>query len=134
MKRGFMLEDITDLIPFMGMAVPIAIVWIVYYFDCRAKDQFHATLQKLIGSGQELTPELLESVPGYKAGGKRHQRDDIRSGVIVSGVGAGIAVFGSVGVGEEELAGIGLLVLCIGMSFLAYGIYTRKNSKSKQLP
>ena len=118
------------LIPLFGIAMPVGIVWIIYDYESRVKQQFHATLQKLIESGQELSPELLESVPGYKAGKK--DKDDIRSGLITSGVGIGIALFGHFGVGEQPLFGIGLLVLSIGVGILAYGIYS-KNKKGDDL-
>ena len=119
------------LIPLAGIAMPVGIVWIIFYYDNRTKEQFHTTLQKLIESGQELSPELLESVPGYKAG-KGKDKDDIRSGFITSGVGIGIALFGHFGVEEQELFGIGLLVLSIGVGILAYGIYS-KNKKGDDL-
>ena len=119
------------LIPLAGIAMPVGIVWIIFYYDNRTKEQFNATLQKLIESGQELSPELLESVPGYKAG-KGKDKDDIRSGLITSGVGIGIALFGHFGVEEQELFGIGLLVLSIGVGILAYGIYS-KNKKGDDL-
>ena len=119
------------LIPLAGIAMPVGIVWIIFYYDNRTKEQFNATLQKLIESGQELSPELLESVPGYKAG-KGKDKDDIRSGLITSGVGIGIALFGHFGVGEQPLFGIGLLVLSIGVGILAYGIYS-KNEKGDDL-
>ena len=118
------------LIPLFGIAMPVGIIWVVYHYENRGKQQFHATLQKLIESGQELSPELLESVPGYKAGKK--DKDDIRSGLITSGVGIGIALFGHFGVGEQPLFGIGLLVLSIGVGILAYGIYS-KNKKGDDL-
>ena len=118
------------LIPLFGIAMPVGIVWIVYYYENRAKEQFHTTLQKLIESGQELSPELIESVPGYK--GRRKDKNDIRSGLVTSGVGIGIALFGHFGVGEQPLFGIGLLVLSIGVGILAYGIYS-KNKKGDDL-
>ena len=119
------------LIPLAGIAMPVGIVWIIFYYDNRTKEQFNATLQKLIESGQELSPELLESVPGYKAG-KGKDKDDIRSGLITSGVGIGIALFGHFGAEEQALFGIGLLVLSIGVGILAYGIYS-KNEKGDDL-
>ena len=119
------------LIPLAGIAMPVGIVWIIFYYDNRTKEQFNATLQKLIESGQELSPELLESVPGYKAG-KGTDKDDIRSGFITSGVGIGIALFGHFGAEEQALFGIGLLVLSIGVGILAYGIYS-KNKKGDDL-
>ncbi len=119
------------LIPLAGIAMPVGIVWIIFYYDNRTKEQFNANLQKLIESGQELSPELLESVPGYKAG-KGKDKDDIRSGLITSGVGIGIALFGHFGAEEQALFGIGLLVLSIGVGILAYGIYS-KNKKGDDL-
>ena len=118
------------LIPLFGIAMPVGIVWIVYYYDNRDKEQFHTTLQKLIESGQELSPELMESVPGYK--GRRKDKNDIRTGLVTSGVGIGIALFGHFGVGELPLFGMGLLVLSIGVGILAYGIYS-KNKKGDDL-
>ncbi len=119
------------LVPLFGIAMPLGIVWIVYHYENKNKEQFHTTLQKLIESGQELSPEVLESVPGYKSG-KRKDKDDIRSGLVTSGVGIGIALFGHFGVGVQELFGIGLLVLSIGVGILAYGIYS-KNEKGDDL-
>ena len=118
------------LIPLFGIAMPVGIVWIVYYYDNRAKEQFHTTLQKLIESGQELSPELMESVPGYK--GRRKDKNDIRTGLVTSGVGIGIALFGHFGAEDQAVFGIGLLVLSIGVGILAYGIYS-KNKKGDDL-
>ena len=123
-----MNEDV--IIPIAGIGMPVLIVWIIFYYDSRVKEQFHATLQKLIESGQELSPELLESVPGYKAGKK--DKDDIRSGLITSGVGIGLALFGHFGLGVQHVFGVGLLVLSIGVGILTYGIYS-KNKKGDDL-
>ena len=123
--------DWTELIPLVAIGMPVGIVWIIYYYDNRAKEQFNATLQKLIVSGQELSPELLESVPGYK-GEKEKEKDDIRSGVIISGVGIGIALLGDVGLEMQVVFGVGLLILSIGVGTLAYGIYS-KNKKGDDL-
>ena len=126
------MEDI--LIPIFGIVgvfgMPVFIVWIVHYFESKNKDKFHSTLQKLIESGQEVTPELLQSIPGYKKENENGKRNDIRTGTITSGVGIGIVLFGQakqfqVGVSEAPLVGIGLLVLSIGLGILAYGIYNK---------
>ena len=122
------MEDI--LIPIFGIVgvfgMPVFIVWIVHYFDTKNKDKFHSTLQKLIESGQEVSPELLQSIPGYKAEKENGERSDIRSGTITAGVGIGIALLGqSKQLDETALFGIGLLVLSIGLAILAYGIYNK---------
>ena len=120
------MEDI--LIPIFGIVgvfgMPVFIIWIVYYFSSRSEKKFHQTLQELIKSGQELSPDILQSIPGYKKE-KNGERNDIRSGTITAGVGIGIVLFGQFGVAETPLVGIGLLVLSIGLGILAYGIYNK---------
>jgi len=122
------MEVVLDaLVPLFAVVaifgMPVFIILIIFYFDKRNKEQFHSTLQKLIESGQELSPELLQSIPGYKKGNGK--RNDIRTGTITTGVGIGIALFGQFGVSETELVGIGLLVFSIGLGILAYGIYNK---------
>ena len=112
------------LIPIVAIVMPLGIVIAIFYFDTKNKDKFHSTLQKFIESGQEVTPELLQSIPGYKKE-KNGKRNDIRSGTITAGVGIGIVLFGQFGVAETALVGIGLLVSSIGLAFLAYGIYNK---------
>ena len=125
------MEDI--LIPIFAIVgvfgMPVFIVWIVYYFDKRNKEQFHTTLQKLIESGQELSPELLQRVPGYKK--ENGKRNDIRTGTIATAVGIGIVLFSLIGhlsgtfdISDSPLV-LGGLLLSIGLGFLAYGIYNK---------
>ena len=121
------MEDI--LIPIFGIVgvfgMPVFIVWIVHYFESKSEKKFHQTLQELIKSGQELSPDILQSIPGYKKE-KNGERNDIRSGAITAGVGIGIALLGqSKQLHETALFGIGLLVLSIGLGILAYGIYNK---------
>ena len=119
------MDDIS--IPIFGIVgvfgTPVFIIWIVHYFESRSEKKFHQTLQELIKSGQELSPDILAGIPGYKKG--NGERNDIRTGTITAGVGIGIALFGGIGVEEEALIGIGLLVFSIGLGILGYGVYNR---------
>lgn len=45
----------------------------------------------------------------------------------MTGVGLGVVLFGKFGVNKEELFGIGLLVLSIGIGFLMYGYYAKSH-------
>ena len=115
-----------DLVPIMGIigvfGMPAVIVLTVLYFENKKKEKFHETVQAVMKSGQEVTPELLQSIPGYAVQGNHN---DIRKGFIVAGVGLGVVLFGKFGVYQEELFGIGLLVLSIGIGFLMYGYYAK---------
>lgn len=115
-----------DLVPIMGIigvfGMPAVIVLIVSYFENKKKEKFHETVQAVMKSGQEVTPELLQSIPGYAANG---EQNDIRKGFIVTGVGLGVVLFGKFGVNKPELFGIGLLVLSIGVAFLIYGYFAK---------
>ena len=118
------LDSLVPLFGIIGVfGMPVFIVLIYFYFANKSEKQFHTTLHELIESGQELSPELLQSIPGYKK--ENGERNDIRTGTITTGVGIGIALFGQFGAQETALFGIGLLVFSIGLAFLAYGIYNK---------
>ena len=121
--------DLAFLIPIVAMGMPVLIIWIHFHYDKQNKEQFHKTLQKLIDNEQELSPELLASIPGYKDENKESKkRNDVRSGVIAIGTGVGLALFGHFGLGEDVVFGVGLLVLSIGAGRVAYGIYSKNKN------
>lgn len=125
------MENFIDsIVPIFGIigvfGMPVFIVAIVLYFKSKEKAQFHESMQKLIESGQELSPELLQSIPGYVE--DETQKNDIRSGVILIGVGAGIGLLGYFGLGNSVVWAAGLLLGAIGIAILAYGIYAKKNN------
>jgi membrane-bound ClpP family serine protease len=125
------MENFIDsIVPIFGIigvfGMPVFIIAIVLYFKSKEKAQFHESMQKLIESGQELSPELLQSIPGYVE--DETKKNDIRSGVILIGVGAGIGLLGYFGLGNSVVWAVGLLLGAIGMATLAYGIYAKKNN------
>ncbi|MEY3007010.1 MAG: hypothetical protein RI942_1352 [Pseudomonadota bacterium] len=115
------------LIPIFGIigvfGMPAVIVWVALHFNNRKKEQYHETLRKLIDSGQELSPELLKSIPGYAE--EETKVNDIKTGAILSGIGIGVALIGYVGLGSKVVLSGGLLVLALGLAFLIYGIYDK---------
>ena len=99
------MEDI--LIPIFGIVgvfgMPVLVsCGLLHYFESRSEKKFHQTLQELIKSGQELSPDILQSIPGYKKEKENGKRNDIRTGTITSGVGIGIALFGQFGVSRDS--------------------------------
>ena len=122
------------LIPIFGIigvfGMPAIIVWVALHFNNRKKEQYHETLRKLIDSGQELSPELLKSIPGYAE--EETKVNDIKTGAILSGIGIGVALIGYVGLGSKVVMSAGFLVLALGLAFLVYGIYDSTQSKETE--
>ena len=121
------------LIPIFGIigvfGMPAIIVWVALHFNNRKKEQYHETLRKLIDSGQQLSPELLKSIPGYAE--EETKVNDIKTGAILSGIGIGVALIGYVGLGSKVVMSAGMLVLALGLAFLIYGIYDKtQNTES----
>ena len=63
-----LIELLVPIAAVMGVfGMPVFIVWMARHFSNKKKELFHASLQKLIDSGQEMNPELLRSIPVYLA-------------------------------------------------------------------
>jgi hypothetical protein len=105
---------------------PVLIFWIYFAYTGRSEERFHTTLQDLIKSNQVITPDVMQNIPGYKKV-EQQQRNDLRRGIITVSVGAGIAIFGAIGLDEEVFIGFGLLVATIGLGLLIYGIYQKQS-------
>lgn len=120
--------DTTATVAVLGSyTVPIVIVGLVFYFRHRRHQMVNETLRLMIEKGVPITPELVDSLksrPGREArdtvGGPR-QRNDLRAGLILMGVGVGIIM----------LAGkAGWIVFCIGAAFLIVWLFERDKAPS----
>lgn len=120
-----------------GVWVPIAmfagltvIISLFFWFRFRARKEMQQTIRAAIDKGQELSPELVESLGTSQ---KRSKYQDLRNGMIWLAVGAGIALFGvAMGRIEQEvmpiMAGISALPFMIG---IAYVIMWRVTERGK---
>jgi hypothetical protein len=125
-----MTSFIDALVPIFGIVavfgMPVFVVWVALYFNNKKKEQFHKSLQKLIESGQQLSPELLQSIPGYVEEGQKV--NDIKSGAILIGIGVGVVLLGKFGLNATVVWGSGLLVASLGLALLSFGIYAEKKT------
>ena len=118
------MVPIFAIYPVFGM--PAVIVWTALHFNNKKKEQFHTSLQKLIASGQELTPELMQSIPGYQE--EKPKDSDVKGGAVLIGIGIGIVLLGYFGLHNSVVWGSGLLVACLGLGLLGAGIYSERDS------
>jgi|TARA_B110000879_G_scaffold98290_1_gene133708 hypothetical protein len=125
-----MTSFIDALVPIVGIVavfgMPVFVVWVALHFSNKKKEQFHTSLQKLIESGQQLSPELLQSIPGYVEEGQKV--NDIKSGAILIGIGVGVVLLGKFGLNTTVVWGSGLLVASLGLALLSFGIYAEKKT------
>ena len=111
---------------FAVFGMPAVIVCTALHFNNKKKEQFHTSLQKLIASGQELTPELMQSIPGYQE--EKPKDSDVKGGAVLIGIGIGIVLLGYFGMHNSVVWGSGLLVACLGLGLLGAGIYSERDS------
>jgi len=120
-----------------GLWVPISmfagltvIISLFFWFRFRARSEMQQTIRSAIDKGQELSPELVESLGTSQ---KRSEYQDLRNGMIWIAVGAGVALFGvAMGQVEQEvmhiMAGISAMPFMIG---IAYVIMWRVTERGK---
>lgn len=97
-KKGTDVEDIVAIVGAFGMI--IMIVGIVFYYAHRRNKMLHETLRAMIEKGVPIPPELLTKPNQDSPSQDRpyRARNDLRGGLILVGVGAGlIMVAGKVG-------------------------------------
>lgn len=114
------------LVAIAGIAMPIAILAIIFKHENRSEQRYHETIQRMLESGQKLDAEVLRGIPGHK---KVMPRDDRRNGINTVGAGVGLCFLGLVGLGDV-IMGVGLLVTCIGGAVLLNGYLNREDNQN----
>ena len=108
-----MSGEAVGAVMFIGMTIVFSLlVWFFY----KGKRDKQLTIRAAIDKGQELSPELLESLNPAPAPNR-----DLRRGIMSIGIAAGLALFGYI-FPEEELnnifAAIAMLPLLMGIAWI----------------
>jgi len=108
------------LVPISMFAGLTLIISLFFWFRFRARSEMQQTIRSAIDKGQELSPELVESLGTSQ---KRSKYQDLRNGMIWLAVGVGTALFGvAMGQVEEEvmaiMAGISAMPFMIGIAYV----------------
>ena len=110
-----------------GLWVPISmfagltiIISLFFWFRFRARSEMQQTIRSAIEKGQELTPELVESLGKPE---KPVKDKDLRFGLIWLAIAIGLGVFGfAMGQIEDEVfpifSGIAALPFMIGVAYM----------------
>ncbi len=103
-------------------AVVVAGVW----FDAKKREMQQETLRRVVESGQQLDPELIDRILKDNADNERPDRDLKVGGVITLSVAPGLVLLGYfLGKLEEQvfgvMLGVALLVGFVGLGLLVAG-------------
>lgn len=92
---------------------PVMIVGVIMYFGFSHRRAMHKTVRMLVEKGQPVPEGLLNPPPVIR------QRSDLRRGVVLLMVGAGLMVFfGAVNDWEGGVWSIGIVPFLIGLGYL----------------
>jgi hypothetical protein len=101
----------------ISLFICIAIViWTYINHLSAAKKEQQSTLQKLIDSGQALSPDLITSIAKPK---NQDDNRDFSRGILAIGLAFAVFIYGYFGlVNEEEFTWLSAFPLSIGIAFL----------------
>lgn len=120
-----------------GLWVPISlfaaltiVISFFFWFRYRSRSEMQLTIRSAIDKGQELTPELVESLGKPQ----RPSKDkDLRLSLIWFAVAFGISLFGAaIGAADAEeevfliMSGIAALPLMLGLAYLIMWKFTER--------
>jgi hypothetical protein len=109
-----------------GLWIPIVLfimialtIWSFLFFNNKNKKDQQLTLQKLIDSGQALSPELIASIAKPQKLPDSNVDSDFSKGLLAVGLAIAIFVYGYFGLREEtEFMWFSVFPLMIGIAFL----------------
>jgi len=110
------MHDSQVFIPIVMFICIAAVLWNFINHITKSKKEQQATLQKLIDSGQALSPELITSIAKPK---NQSDNKDFSRGILAISLAFAIFIYGHFGlVNEEEFTWLSAFPLAIGIAFL----------------
>jgi hypothetical protein len=109
--------------------LPVAIVGLIMYFSFSKSRAMHKTVRMMVEKGQPVPEALLNPPPVVR------QRSDLRRGVVLLMVGAGLMVFfGAVNDWEGGVWSLGIVPFLIGAGYLlVWRLDVRKEEPSPKV-
>ena len=112
------LFDVGELIPILGILLPVLIILIVFVNESKQKKYKYDALIEVSKNvkGSEEISDLLKSFKENKS-----NKDLRRTGLVTLFTGIGLAALGKFGLSLDILFGVGLLVMFIGIGQMIAG-------------
>jgi|SRR5271170_2967073 len=111
----------------MGCSIPIVIVGLQLYFRHRKNIVLHETLRTMVDKGVPIPPEIFNKTEHefMEHDKPKRPRNDLRSGLILTGIGIGTVLF----IGKP-----GWIILFLGVAFLVIASLEKKDKNNDQPP
>lgn len=107
---------------------PFAVIFCWFYFRSRIQRSKLQTINKLLDSGQPISPELYQLLTNEQ---QRQDRNLMQRGIQRFFIGIGLTVFFWWMIGDK-MGSVGIFVSCIGLGEIVAGYFQKKDEK-KQL-
>ena len=121
-------ELVAVLIPIAGIILAGVVVVCAMYFRHRRREMWHQTARLALEKGQPIPPQPAGEVRlQFRA---ERERNDVRAGLILIAVGAGIYLFLRTG-GDSRLGIVGAIPGFIGVALLLNGLFASLSAKGK---
>jgi hypothetical protein len=124
-------QTIAVLIPIVAIVMSCSLVIIIIglklYFRHRKNKMLHETVRMMVDKGVPIPPEMFRKAENesMEQDNIKRPRNDLRMGLILTGIGIGIVLF----IGKP-----GWIVLFLGVAFLVIASLDKKNKSDDQPP
>ncbi len=120
--------DVPGVIAIIGtFSLPAAIVLAAIIAEYKKKRKYYESMQKAMELGKSAE-EIKEIFAIEKQRPERNGMGYLRGGIIVTGIGVGVAAIGAV-VGESDVFSGAAFILILGLSLIAVYLLTGKKVK-----
>jgi hypothetical protein len=116
----------------MGMLIPLVVGTTAVVMKSRERQMWHETARLALEKGQPMPP-LSGRSEEYRRFRERREKNDVRAGLIMIGIGAGIFLF-LAAAGNGEARFIGTIPGFIGVALLLSGVINAVLAKDKKSP
>ncbi|MES2695192.1 MAG: DUF6249 domain-containing protein [Verrucomicrobiota bacterium] len=124
---------IAIVIPVVAIVFGCSIAIFGIYFDHQKKKLLHETVRLALERGQPIPPEIMAQLSNSeedKPAGPRRPENDIRTGLILIAVGAGVYLFFAA-MSVEKMRFVGAIPGLIGVALLLFGVINTALSRKK---
>lgn len=103
------------LVPIALFICATSVIWAFLKYSNTIKTKQQETIQKIIDSGQAISPEIVTSIAKPIA---NDENKDFSRGVLLIALAIAMTVYGLFGFADDDFTGLGVFPFALGAAFL----------------